>query len=36
MQLLNGKEVSAAVRERVRRETAALAEKGVKPGLAVI
>lgn len=34
--LLNGKEVSAQVRQRVADETAILKEKGICPGLAVI
>ena len=33
---IDGKEVSAAVRERITAETAKLKEKGVTPGLAVI
>ena len=34
--LLNGKEVSAQVRKKIAEETAALKEKGICPGLAVI
>ncbi len=34
--LINGKEVSLKVKNEVREETAALIEKGVKPGLAVV
>ena len=36
MALIDGKAVSRAVRERVAKETAALKEKGITPGLAVI
>ena len=32
--LINGKEVSLAVQERIRKETEALKEKGITPGLA--
>lgn len=34
--LINGKEVSLAVQERIRKETEALKEKGITPGLAVV
>lgn len=34
--LISGKEVSAKVKAEVREETAGLAEKGIKPGLAVV
>ena len=36
MRIIDGKAVSAAVRERVRLETEELKKKGVRPGLAVI
>ena len=36
MRIIDGKAVSAAVRERVKLETEALKKKGVRPGLAVI
>lgn len=36
MAIIDGRAVSKAVRERVAKETAALKEKGVTPGLAVI
>ena len=34
--IINGKEVSAAVRAQVAQETAALKQRGIVPGLAVI
>ena len=34
--LINGKEVSLAVQERIRKETEALKERGITPGLAVV
>lgn len=34
--LINGKEVSLAVQERIRKETEVLKEKGITPGLAVV
>lgn len=34
--LINGKEVSLAVQEQIRKETEALKEKGITPGLAVV
>ena len=34
--LINGKEVSLAVQERIRKETEALKDKGITPGLAVV
>ena len=34
--LITGKEVSLAVQERIRKETEALKEKGITPGLAVV
>lgn len=36
MRIIDGKAVSAAVRERVRLETEELKKKGIRPGLAVI
>jgi len=36
MRIIDGKAVSAAVRERVRLETEVLKKKGIRPGLAVI
>lgn len=35
-ELINGKEVSSKVKEKVRIETERLIEKGIKPGLAVV
>ncbi len=35
-QLINGKEIAAAIRGEIAAETAALKEKGITPGLAVI
>ena len=34
--IIDGKKVSAQVKEQVRIETEELVEKGIKPGLAVI
>lgn len=36
MELINGKEISAALKERIKNETNELKAKGVTPGLAVI
>ena len=36
MNIISGKEISAKIREEIKSETAALKEKGVVPGLAVI
>jgi len=35
-QIIDGKRIAGEIREEIRRETATLAEKGVKPGLAVV
>ena len=35
-QILNGKELSIKIKEDLRKETEALKEKGINPGLAVI